>query len=725
MKEQFNSLVSIIICNHNGAYKLNRLFSSFTDCCFYQHYEIIIVDNASTDDSILLLEKEKVHFPIRIISNDKNESLAKAYNQGAEIANGEYLLFLNNDMEVTDYWLDELLKTAQMHKNVGTLGAKLVCPETPEHTANYRKGFKICHAGIAFHHRRLEEKQFICPYNKGKGEEASGANDNKMIPVAGVTGACLLIKKVVFEEIGGFDENYVHGYEDADLNLKALRKGYTNYYCPAAVLFHCEIEPQENEGKREIFLKRKSDLHYFSRRWHSFLKREILSDKITGARIFSEEPLTVAFVLQSISTSKEDESQIGKVAAELTAKGYVVKYLYQNDSDWYDIGNDVDIIVSTTYEYDIRKLKTKDAGIISFAWITGNLELWCKSLSFPYYTFVLAETEEDCRKIFHNRHRNAFLFDNKVTQFGYLLTMYCCQLERKIAVLMPVPNRKGAESWGDYHFAVALKKCFENRGYDAEMRFFPEWDRPFDGKHVLVLRGLRKYIPKMEHFNIMWNISHPDDIEIAEYNTYDFNFVSSKIWASHLKNEVRTTVFPLLQCTDTDVFTGEQDKKVERSQVLFVGNTRGVFRDVIRNSIPADYQVSVYGQGWEKFIDSKYIKGTVIANKNLNYYYSNCDILLNDHWGDMKEKGFVSNRIFDGLAAGAFIITDKVEGMDPELSECVAVYENGEDLRKKIDYYLQNPELRKSMASKGQAVVRNKHTFQQRVDTMIRVMEGK
>lgn len=725
MKEPFNSLVSIIICNHNGAPQLNKLFLSFTSCCFYQNYEIIVVDNASTDDSISFLENQKVNCSIKIICNDKNETFSKASNQGAEIARGEYLLFLHNDIEVTDYWLDELLKVAQIHKNAGTIGAKLVCPEIPEHMINFGKDFKIQHTGIAFHRRYFEGKQFIYPYNKGNGEDTFIINDdNKTIPVAGVTGACLLIQKEVFENIGGFDEHYVCGYEDVDLNLKTLRKGYTNYYCPTAVLFHYEFGTQQNNVKQEVALRSKSDLMYFSRRWHSFLKREILLDKIAGTQTFTEDPFTITFVLQRNSILKEDDPKVEKFVSEMTAKGYNVKCLYQDDCDWYNIGDDTDIIISMSPVYDLRKIKTKDAGIISFALIMEGTEYWCNSESFPYYTFVLAETEAECWEIFQNSKRNAFLFEKKATQLVHLLTMYCCQFERKIVVLMPVPNQKAAESWGDYHFGVALKKCFENRGYDAEMRFFLEWDRPFDGKYVLVLRGLRKYIPKMEHFNIMWNISHPDDVEIREYNTYDINFISSEIWAARLKSKVRMPVIPLLQCTDTDVFTGEQDQKGEKTQVLFVGNTRGVFRDVIRNSIPADYQVSVYGQGWEKFIESKYIKGIVIPNKDLNSYYSNCDILLNDHWEDMKEKGFVSNRIYDGLAAGAFIITDKVKGMDPELRQCVAIYENGEDLRKKIDYYLQHPELRKSMASKGQEIVRNKHTFQQRVDSVIQSLKN-
>lgn len=723
--EVFAPLVSLVICTRNGFKYLNVLFNSFRKCIFYNKFEVIIVDNASSDESINFLEKQKEDFSITIIRNNENETFSEASNRGAAIAKGEYLLFLNNDIEVTDYWLDELLKVARTHENAGAIGARLVYPEITHNSVNSGKDYKMQHAGIAFHRRRFEGKQYIRPYNKGNGNEPF-AEDNQAVPVAAVTAACLLMKKSVFTDIGGFDEHYVYGYEDVDLNLKALRKGYTNYYCPTALLFHYEFGEQQNDDKREVSLRRKNNLLYFTRRWHAFLQQKLLQDKISCARVFSEKPLTVALAVKEKDFLSQKDSDIADFETALESQGYTVTYLLcGEETDWYDIGNDTDIIISTTPEYDVTKIKTADPYIITFAWIRDNLEIWCGSAPFPYYRFILTESESDGDYVFLHGKRVSYVFEKQITQVISLAEMCYYQFAHKLMILTPVPNQNVAEFWGDYHFAVAIKKCFERRGYETEIRCFNEWEKPFDGTYVLVLRGLKPYVPQMKYFNVMWNISHPDDVGISEYNTYDINYISSEIWAEHLKGTVRMPVIPLLQCTDTDVFTGEQDKKCEKTQVLFVGNTRGVFRDTIRNCIPANYQVSVYGQDWEKFIESKYIKGIVIPNKDLNDYYSNCDVLLNDHWADMKEKGFVSNRIFDGLAAGAFIITDKVEGMDPELRQCVAVYENGEDLRNKIGYYLQHPEERTSMASKGQELVRNKHTFQQRVDTMIRFLEEK
>ena len=86
---------------------------------------------------------------------------------------------------------------------------------------------------------------------------------------------------------------------------------------------------------------------------------------------------------------------------------------------------------------------------------------------------------------------------------------------------------------------------------------------------------------------------------------------------------------------------------------------------------------------------------------------------LNDHWDDMREKGFVSNRIFDGLACGAFILTDKVNSMG-DLEDFIAVYETPEELKEHIEYYLNNPDKRLEKAQKGMNYVSENHTFKER-----------
>jgi glycosyltransferase involved in cell wall biosynthesis len=294
----------------------------------------------------------------------------------------------------------------------------------------------------------------------------------------------------------------------------------------------------------------------------------------------------------------------------------------------------------------------------------------------------------------------------------------------KIAIKVPVPKWKQKEEWGDYHMATALKREFVKKGFDVIIQTLFEWynEEDNDCDVVIVLRGLNQYKPNPKHFNIIWNISHPDMVETDEYNSYDHVFIASKQWAKKISEEVDVPVDCLLQCTDTDLFYHEYDDKYNQD-ILFVGNSRKIFRTIIKDLLPTDKDLAVYGNDWDLFIDRKYIKDKHIANNELRKAYSSCKILLNDHWDDMKKKGFVSNRIFDGLASGAFIISDKFTD-DEIFSEAIETYENAEDLDNLIEYYLENSSERTKKALIGQKIVRKYHTFGNRVEKMIKVIES-
>ena len=123
--------------------------------------------------------------------------------------------------------------------------------------------------------------------------------------------------------------------------------------------------------------------------------------------------------------------------------------------------------------------------------------------------------------------------------------------------------------------------------------------------------------------------------------------------------------------------------------------------------------------GWEKFIDEKFIKGQFIENNELHKYYSSCKILLNDHWEDMRDMDFPSNRLFDALACGAFVISDKIPSAETLFEGNIVTYEDADDLKNKIEYYLVYEEKRKMMAKKGKELVLKNHTFDNRVETIL------
>jgi spore maturation protein CgeB len=296
-------------------------------------------------------------------------------------------------------------------------------------------------------------------------------------------------------------------------------------------------------------------------------------------------------------------------------------------------------------------------------------------------------------------------------------------LKRKMAIKIPAPDWDEVEEWGDYYLALGLKKELEKKDCEVTLQVLPEWEGDGDARCdvVLVLRGLSRYKPKPQHFNIMWNISHPDDVTIEEYNQYQHVFIASEFWASEIAPKVDVPVEAMLQCTDPELFYPDPDDRYKHD-LLFVGNSRGVYRKIIKDLLPTEEDLAVYGAGWEGLIDKKYIKGEHIPNNELRKVYSSCKVLLCDHWDDMRDKGFLSNRLFDASACGAFIISDKVRGAEEVFEGILVTYEDSEDLKTIINYYLTNNDRRKE-----NSLINNNNlnfTFQKRANFIMQLLHS-
>jgi len=219
--------VSIIIPVFNRSDLTEKCLASIAIARNNASYEVIIVDNASTDGTKALLAS--IDGDITIITNRSNEGFAKACNRGARAALGEYLLFLNNDTEVTDGYLDAMMARAKSTVNCGAVGAKLCYPNG-----------RIQHAGIAFNEDGTPYHIF---QNFDAGHPAVSASRN----MTAVTAACMMIGKQAFDLVEGFDSEYRNGFEDVDLCLKLREEGFTNVYCADVSVTHCE---ESSEGRK-------------------------------------------------------------------------------------------------------------------------------------------------------------------------------------------------------------------------------------------------------------------------------------------------------------------------------------------------------------------------------------------------------------------------------------------------------------------------------------------
>ena len=130
---------------------------------------------------------------------------------------------------------------------------------------------------------------------------------------------------------------------------------------------------------------------------------------------------------------------------------------------------------------------------------------------------------------------------------------------------------------------------------------------------------------------------------------------------------------PLHQATDPERFHPATGGPAH--ELLMVANTRGVRRSIIEDLTPTVHDLAIYGKGWTPdFVDPVHVRDERIPNRDLHRYYSAAGIVLNDHWPDMRSAGFLSNRLYDALASGAFVVSDAARGIEDEFDGAVVTY---------------------------------------------------
>ncbi len=211
---------SIIIPVYNRA-RLTRkcletLFAISTACSF----EVVVVDDASTDETPAMLNEfaDKV----RVVTHAQNAGFATACNDGAGAATGEYIVLLNNDTKPLAGWLDALMNYADTHPAAAIVGSKLIYPNET-----------IQHAGVVIDQKRLPRHIYT-----GFPADHPAVNKSRRFQI--VTGACMLVKRALFLEQGGFDAAFRNGVEDVDFCLRVRALGHEVHYCHESALYHLE-----------------------------------------------------------------------------------------------------------------------------------------------------------------------------------------------------------------------------------------------------------------------------------------------------------------------------------------------------------------------------------------------------------------------------------------------------------------------------------------------------
>ncbi len=251
-------LVSIIIPNKDETETLRKCVESVLTKTSYRNFEIIIVENNSKTEEIFRYYKEiDGRNGVRVVYWDREFNYSAINNFGARHASGEYLLLLNNDVEVIhEDWLSELLSHCQ-REGTGAVGAKLLYPDDT-----------IQHAGIVIGIGGVAGSVFVGMKNSHTGYMH---RESLQQDLSAVTAACLMIRRSVFEQIGGFEERLAVAFNDVDLCLRVREAGYLVVYDPYAELYHYESKTRGSEDTQEKVRRFQSEIEYMRGRWTSIL----------------------------------------------------------------------------------------------------------------------------------------------------------------------------------------------------------------------------------------------------------------------------------------------------------------------------------------------------------------------------------------------------------------------------------------------------------------------
>lgn len=253
-------LVSIIIPNKDEKETLEKCLKSIRRHTAYDNLEIIIAENNSTTEMIFEYYKELEQLPdCKVITWKGEFNYSSINNFAVSHCKGQYLLFLNNDIEViTPNWLEEMLGNCQ-RKEVGVVGAKLYYPDdTIQHA-----GCVVGMGGIAGH-------MFVDMPKERSGylHKASIQQD-----MSAVTAACMMIERQLFEDVEGFTEALSVAFNDVDLCLKIRTAGYLVVYDPYVQLYHYESKSRGKEDNKEKVKRFQEEIEYIRCQWEDILKK--------------------------------------------------------------------------------------------------------------------------------------------------------------------------------------------------------------------------------------------------------------------------------------------------------------------------------------------------------------------------------------------------------------------------------------------------------------------
>jgi hypothetical protein len=373
-----------------------------------------------------------------------------------------------------------------------------------------------------------------------------------------------------------------------------------------------------------------------------------------------------------------------------------------------------DVIAISSPDFDVRMLR---GDAVSVALVGPDVRPWVEAPWLDEFDIVVTANPASVDAIVASRAKVPVLLADPPAEMLEAVSRWV--LARRVGVAVGIPSWDEGAAWGDLHFARGVQRQFERAGYPTRVQIRPEWADVVSARDDVSVQlfGLagRRRLPGQ--LTLLWVISHPERVSDELIAGADRIYVASDPFARNVAGRTSLPVAALHQATDPLRF--HPDPTGPEHEVLFVGNSRGVRREIVADMVPTTLGLAVYGRWAPELLDPAYHKGELIPNEDLHRYYSSAAIVLNDHWADMRAAGFLSNRLYDALASGACVVSDHVPGIEQEFDGAVVTYSDAGDLRLRLRDLLRDPGERRALAERGRAAVLDRHTFEHRAAVIL------
>ena len=518
-------VVSVIVLNRNGASPLQELLESW-----YQHntlpVEWIVVDHASTDNSLTLLQEWAERIPLRIIALDFNNSFSASCNLAAQQANSSYLLFLNNDIVWLQDALPAMLNTLLIESSVGLVGLKLITRD---------EGWieETQHLGIRF---ALHGNQYW-PY------EVSPLTDQYCLTHSpeshtGVTGAVMLCRKKDFDHIHGFDERYFYGFEDVDLSLRMIRDLDKTCLCRNdLVALHRHGYTRLTGRERKVFDRQTYNAAVLEKNWGLWLKQIIRQKKFSHDQVWLKRDMICVVLLDDPST--EQGQQQFQHAAQL------IKTLNTLDPEltWQLV---------LVYE-DLTKLQQADCLFV----FSDRADIRQLTL-LPVDSLKVAVYDASPRYLLWQQQPWWQSFDDHVavTDLLHATTAYWQHWARqlRLAILLPIQRAECEKQHPLWLAVTSLQSRLRQEHVSVRCYTVDEWSkRDFVCDVVVhIYSENHRYLiePRVDAVNVLWALDAPIGLAASTIERFDVLWQASEIVTNHINIPVHTC-YPWVESTLT------------------------------------------------------------------------------------------------------------------------------------------------------------------------------